>query len=73
MENQCVFCEVSTFYILISWASLNYWFSAVSITLTFIFMLLLLEGQMSDAWETSKKLFQKSESMGWKFTFIHLN
>jgi len=36
MENQCVFCEVCTiFYILISWTSLTYWFSAVSITLTF--------------------------------------
>jgi len=39
---------------------------------TTIFKLLLLEGQMSDAWGTSKKLSQKSGSIGWKITFIHL-
>lgn len=35
-------------------------------------MLLLPVGQMSDAWETSKKLFRKSGSIGWKSIFTHL-
>ena len=67
MENQCVFCDVcTTFYILISSTSLNYRVSAVSITLIFIFTLLLLEGQMSDAWETLKSSFRNRRALDGK-------